>query len=75
MSLTVVCRFEDCPTQSNVKYPMHVTDETFTHVVYVCPTCQRTRIVTKQVVGGTIGQGRDETRQTGHVRGSGWEAP
>lgn len=65
MSVVVVCRFEDCPTRSNPRYPLKVTDETHTHVVYVCPTCQRTRVVTKTVVGGTIGQGRKDT-QTNH---------
>ena len=53
----IVCQCEDCP---RFHHEMDVKDETFSHWVFRCRTCENLRTVDKFRVGGTIGAGRRE---------------
>ena len=72
-TLLVVCHDPNCrdsveanPTNPR---PMVRTGETFSCWTFKCQTCGAQRAVTKDVIGGTVGQGRtDEQRGKGLKR-------
>lgn len=58
----VVCQLETCPVSKhrrpNDPTPMKLVREHFSAWVFQCQTCHNFRVVTKDRIGGTVGQGR-----------------
>lgn len=61
-ALLVVCHAENCRDSAENKptdpRPMTKTGETFSAWTFRCDTCGSLRAVTKDIAGGTFGQGR-----------------
>lgn len=56
---TIVCGFEGCPDYRNPQKPMRMIKELVEGWGFECVTCCNPRIITKAVMGGTVGSGFD----------------
>ena len=72
--LIVVCHSESCrdSKENNPRNPrpMVGTGETMSAWTFTCQTCRSLRVVTKDIAGGTFGQGRRDDG-TGTTTGKG----
>lgn len=67
MAKVIVCPHADCPHGKNPERPMRMIQEYEQSWLFVCNLCLRSRVVTKDKVGGTVGAGirADGTRVVG----------
>ena len=73
-TLLVVCHAPHCRDSVEAKptdpRPMQITGETASAWTFKCQTCGSLRVVTKNIAGGTFGQGRRDDG-TGPTTGKG----
>jgi hypothetical protein len=62
MRLVIACHNPTCPDSVESRptnpVPMVCTGETFSAWTFKCMTCRSERVMTKDLVGGTMGSGR-----------------